>query len=250
MLVYGFFLVTLSLNANAINEQERKVGREIVATYLGAAPLIDDTKKLQYVNTLGQHLVQFTPQPYRNAVWLFGVINTKSINAFAAPGGYILITQGLFDLVETEDQLAFILAHEISHVVKQHHLAVIQKQSKMKQVIAKMQNNVTKNNDMFSDLSDVYKDFAIKGLDKTAEYEADLDGTVLATKAGFNSYAGYELLYILSDFHANGKSSELFFKTHPHPLTRIDELTNKITEALDKYAINSKPSSAFKRLRP
>ena len=104
---------------------------EVVALYLGAAPLINDKKILEYVNTLGQHIVSFVPKSEQNRDWRFGVIESSGVNAFAAPGGYILITRGLLNLTETEDQLAFILAHEISHVVKRHHLKVIQKQKQM-----------------------------------------------------------------------------------------------------------------------
>jgi len=231
------------------NVKEREIGREVIALYLDAAPLIDDTETLKYVNTLGKHIAKFASEkgPIRN--WTFGVINTASINAFAAPGGYVLITQGLLDLIETEDQLAFVLAHEISHIVEEHHLTVIRKQSKMLELIAKMQNNVSSANRIFTEMSGVYRDFAAKGLDKRAEHEADLDGTILAARAGFNTYAGHELLFILSDFHASGNQAELFFKTHPHPLSRIDELAGQITDELDNFAINSNPSSAFRRLK-
>ena len=242
-------IVLISPTASGSDQKEEEIGREIVALYLGAAPLIDNPETLQYVNTLGQYIVQFTSEVNRDRNWAFGVLETDSINAFAAPGGYILITQGLLDLIETEDQLAFILAHEVSHVVKQHHLKVIQRQAQMKQVIARMQGNMSVPNELFNELSDVYKDFAIKGLDKNAEHEADIDGTLLATRAGFSSYAGQEVLFILADFYKDGNETELFYKTHPHPLTRIDELTTQFSDGLDKFAANSTASSAFRRLK-
>ena len=230
-------------------KSEKDVGRDIVALFLGAAPLLAETETQEYINTLGHHIVGFLPDNQRARDWTFGVIETDSVNAFAAPGGYILITQGLLDLTETEDQLAFILAHEISHVVKEHHLSVIRKQSKLLSVVSRMQGKMTNQSDTFSELSGIYRDFATRGLDKKAEYEADLDGTVLATKAGYNSHASMELLYVLSRYYDDGNESELFFKTHPHPLTRVDLLIDLLPSAFEDYAVNSRPSSAFERLK-
>ena len=243
-------LVGLPFGTLGYSEKESEIGREVVALYLGAAPLIEDTKTLEYINALGQHIVQFVPSAETHRDWTFGVIDSSSVNAFAAPGGYVLITRGLLDLMETEDQLAFILAHEISHVVKQHHLKVIQKQVQMLEVISKMQGYMPGSNDLFKELSGIYRDFATKGLDKNAEHEADLDGTLLMTRAGFNSYSGQAILFILSEFYKKGKEAELFFKTHPHPLVRIDRLTELLPDQLEKFATNSEPSSAFRQLKP
>lgn len=246
-------IVTISIAltpTTVFGSEEKAIGREIVSLYLDAAPLIDHEQTLQYVNTLGQYIAQFTPKvnPKRN--WTFGVLKTDSINAFAAPGGYVLITLGLLNLLETEDQLAFILAHEMSHVVKQHHLKVVQRQAQAQRVIAKMQKNMKSQNRLFDALSEVYKDFATKGLDKTAEHEADLDGALLATRAGFNSYAGQEVMFILAEFYQAGNKAELFYKTHPHPLTRIDMLTTHLSTSLELSSSNSIPSSAFQRQKP
>ena len=143
-LSWTFFSEEITVYA-AAGDEESEIGREVVALYLGAAPLINDKKILEYVNTLGQHIVSFVPKSEQNRDWRFGVIESSGVNAFAAPGGYILITRGLLNLTETEDQLAFILAHEISHVVKRHHLKVIQKQKRfgvMKVVVLKMKMNL------------------------------------------------------------------------------------------------------------
>ena len=56
------------------------------------------------------------------------MIDTPEVNAFAAPGGYILITRGLYELLSTDSELAAALAHEISHCVQRDHYNVIHKQ--------------------------------------------------------------------------------------------------------------------------
>src|SRR5207247_1334017 len=57
----------------------------------------------------------------------FGIVETRSINAFAIPGGVILVTRGLYEMLDNESQLAGVLGHEIAHVVKRHHITVMQK---------------------------------------------------------------------------------------------------------------------------
>ncbi len=57
----------------------------------------------------------------------FSIIRSSAINAFATPGGYVYVNQGLITLVEDEAELAGVLAHEISHVLMKHHLQAIKK---------------------------------------------------------------------------------------------------------------------------
>ena len=60
--------------------------------------------------------------------WTFGIIDTPEVNAFAAPGGYVLVTRGLYELLASDAELAAALAHEISHCVQRDHYSVIRKQ--------------------------------------------------------------------------------------------------------------------------
>ena len=104
-------------------------------------------------------------------------------------------------------------------------------------------------NELFQDLSGVYRDFATKGLDKNAEHEADLDGSLLAARAGFNLMSGQELLFILSEFYQDGNEAQLFFKTHPHPLSRVDKLSESLPTQIEKFAVDSNPSSGYRDLK-
>ena len=74
---------------------------------------------------LGQSLAQFSERPETFGGYHFLALDSAEINAFAAPGGLILVTRGLLDCCQTEDELAAVLAHEIGHVEKQHGLRAI-----------------------------------------------------------------------------------------------------------------------------
>ena len=108
-------------------KSEREAGEEIVAVYLGAAPLTQNSNLNRYVSLVGTRVASKSD---RSALtWTFGVLASDSVNAFSAPGGYILVTEGLLRMLETEDELAAVLAHEVAHVVRQHHhWKIIQKQ--------------------------------------------------------------------------------------------------------------------------
>ena len=219
---------------------EIKAGKEITAIYLGAAPLLDDASAQRYVNLVGRHLADQSSRPA--LPWTFGILATESVNAFSAPGGFVLLTQGLMDLLETEDELAAILAHEIAHVVREHHWAIIQKQQQAAALIARMQGNMKSQNALFSEMNALFSDMMTRGLDKEAEFEADRDAVIIAANGGYDSAAMLSVLEKLDALKADSAETQLLFQTHPSPLQRLDRLTLAITpEVEDAAAASSIP---------
>ncbi len=213
---------------------EVQAGKDITAIYLGAAPLSQDSRAQRYVNMVGRHLAD---QSSRLALpWTFGILATESVNAFSAPGGFVLLTQGLMDLLETEDELAAILAHEIAHVVREHHWAIIQKQQLASKLITRMQGNMKSQNALFSEMNSLFADMMTRGLDKEAEFEADRDAVVLAANAGYDSSAMLSVLGKLDRLRADSAETQLLFQTHPSPMQRMDQLTLAITPEVEGAA--------------
>ncbi len=229
------------------DDEEIEIGRGIASTILGAAKLVPNNGLQRYVNLVGMHIAQHSER--KNLPWTFGVVDTPSVNAFAAPGGYILVTSGLFALLETEDELAAALAHEIAHVNKKHHYNVIQKQ-KMVEFGSKFLGSALGEDDktgIAKRLVSMGAELMARGLDKDAEYEADRDGVVLAARAGYDSSA---MISLLSKLQVKGKAKEnqamkLLTATHPTVTDRIQALTNSLNEEIDSSAI---PSPAAMRL--
>ena len=111
---------------NPSKAEEIALGREITGSLLGAAPLVKDEALQKYVNQVGRWVANQSERA--DLPWKFGVIDSADLNAFAAPGGYVLLTKGLYLKMQSEAQLAGVLGHEIAHVVKKHQLKVLQKQ--------------------------------------------------------------------------------------------------------------------------
>ena len=106
-------------------EQEYYIGRTVAATCLARYSAQDDAGLNAYLNLLGQTLSRFSTRPETFGGYHFLLLKSSDINAFAAPGGLILVTRGLVDCCATEDELAAVLAHEIGHVQNRDGLRAI-----------------------------------------------------------------------------------------------------------------------------
>lgn len=216
---------------NPSNEEEVQLGREITGNLLGASPLVKDDALQKYVNQVGRWVASQSERA--DLPWRFGVIESEAINAFAAPGGYVVITKGLYRKLENEAQLAGVLAHEIGHVVKKHHLKVIQKQQLLNIGAGMLGDKVSKGNQTLDKVIGNGAEIMARGLDKNAEYEADRDGVTLATRAGYDPYGLPEVLQAISATSTNEGSLTLLYKTHPHPDERLAKLGDSIGNKLD-----------------
>jgi len=99
--------------------EEQAIGRQLMRQIRATLPLARDTQLEEYIDTLGQKLVQASGR--QTGGFNFFIIQDKAINAFAIPGGYIGVNQGLIEAMDYEEQLAGVLAHEIAHVTQRHH---------------------------------------------------------------------------------------------------------------------------------
>ena len=115
----SFISVCFSEKAFSITvKEEEDLSREFMKAVLKHYELIDDPVILKYIGDIGAKiLASAPPQPF---AYRFHMVNNAGYNAFAGPGGQIFLHSGLFEAMENEEELAGILAHEISHVVCRH----------------------------------------------------------------------------------------------------------------------------------
>ena len=217
---------------NPSTAEEITLGREIAGNLLGAAPLVKDAALQKYVNSVGRWVASQSERP--ELPWRFGVIESEDLNAFAAPGGYIMLTKGLYRKLQNEAQLAGVLGHEIAHVVKKHQLKVLQKQQLLNIGAGLLSDKYAKDNALISKAIGSGAEISARSLDKSAEYEADRLGLSYATRAGYEPYGLTDVLQTLGQSNTNDASVALLFKTHPHPDERLSALSESVGGQLDK----------------
>lgn len=232
---------------NPSQDEEILLGREIAGNLLGAAPLVKDVALQNYVNSVGRWVASQSERP--DLPWRFGVIESDDLNAFAAPGGYIMLTKGLYRKLSNEAQLAGVLGHEIAHIVKKHQLKVLQKQQLLNLGAGLLSDKFAKNNKLASKAIGSGAEISARSLDKTAEYEADRLGLSYATRAGYEPFGLVDVLQTIGHTSKNDDSVALLFKTHPHPDERLVALGGAVGDKLDHIKNGKTLENRFYQLK-
>ncbi len=226
-------------------KDEIELGGNLMSGLLGAAPLVENDNLQRYVNDVGHWVGQHSERP--ELPWHFGVINSDGINAFAAPGGYIVITLGLYSLLENEAQLAGVLAHEVAHVIRKHHLKALQK-SMRQELLTSLTLEAVEDDKDRKDLRKLInagvKIYAT-GLDREDEFEADLRGVVLAARSGYDPYALLDVLTTIDSINPDSSELAVWMNTHPPTSERLQKLAAKMDGRLDKYASGAVNTARF-----
>jgi predicted Zn-dependent protease len=215
-------------------KQEVEIGRDMAARLLGAAPLVSDPKLQRYVNQVGRWLASQTERP--DLPWQFGVLDSPGLNAFAVPGGTIFVTKGLVQRMRSEAELAGVLAHEIGHVLKKHHLKAIQKSAQASIAGDALSMLNSRSAEARDKLIGFGTEMYARGLDKDDELEADRLGVVIAARGGYDAYGLPAVLQTLQGMNPQDSALALMFKTHPAPGDRLDALAEKMQPTLDAHA--------------
>jgi predicted Zn-dependent protease len=216
-------------------QQEYYIGRAVAATVLATYQPFDREEANAYLNLLGQTAAQFSTKPETFGGYHFLLLETDEVNAFAAPGGLILVSRGMVRCCKNEDELVAVLAHEITHVDHQHGLKAIRKgrlTSALTTLGAAAGSSlaggqlaeVTKAFE--GSITDITSTMMNSGYSRTTEFEADKGAVAIMKKMGCNPGA---LITMLQQMQGQLKAdSHGFGKTHPSPEVRIAEFKKAI----------------------
>jgi beta-barrel assembly-enhancing protease len=106
-------------------DEERQLGEDNARQINEQLPLVGDPEVTTYINDLGRRIATRTSRP--DLDWRFYVVDSRQVNAFAVPGGFIYVNRGLVERAETMSELAGVLGHEIGHVVLRHSVKQMEK---------------------------------------------------------------------------------------------------------------------------
>ena len=229
---------TVGKSEDELAAEELALGPEIAGRILGAAPLWPDADAQRRVNLIGRWMASQSSRP--ELPWTFGVIDSPEVNAFAAPGGYVLVTRGLYQLLADDGEVAAVLGHEISHIVQRDHYNVIRKQA----ITETGQDIVANRIDVGGDLAaNMAKDYVrrhgaavmLTRLDRDAEYRADQAAEIYLARSGFNPLALYAVLQKMTALGSASPSLAQLYKSHPPLDERLDRIDRRGLAGLEQY---------------
>ena len=212
-------------------EQEHYIGRAVAATVLRDHPPASDPEANAYLNLLGQTLALASDRPETFDGYHFLLIESADINAFAAPGGLVLVTRGLLDCCESEAELAAVLAHEVAHVAGRHGLQAIKK-GRLNSALAVLAVEGVKNfaDEDLAELTEAYEGSILditttlvnRGYARELELEADAAALAILRRVGYPESALSTMLGRMGERLEPGGLD--FAKTHPHPDERLEAI--------------------------
>lgn len=204
---------------------EIAVGKEIAAQTLGAYPVVRKEKLQRYVNQVGRWIALQSDRP--NLPWRFAVVQSEQVNAFAVPGGAVLVTTGMMSLVANEAELACVLGHEIGHITRKHHVNVMEKA--VTEGITQLISDNIKSDGNKGLVQQLFlkegKEIFSRSLDRGEERDADSDGVVLAARAGYDPGACVLLMERMASRKVEANALAALYKTHPQAGERLLDVT-------------------------
>ena len=221
-----------------VAQDELDLGPMIAGRILGAAPLVKDPAMQKRVNLIGRWLASRSSRP--ELPWTFGVIDDGEINAFAAPGGYILITRGLYQLLASDDEVAAVLGHELSHVVQRDHYEVVRKQELQGVGRDVALSQVNTGGGVAGSLARGYIErngaaIMLTSLDRAAEFRADQAAGIYLARAGSNPLVFYAVLQKMTALGSSSQRLTQLYKTHPSLDKRLDALDRQGYKGMEPY---------------
>jgi beta-barrel assembly-enhancing protease len=217
-------------------ETEREIGFGIAATVAGRYKLIHDPDLNRYVNLVGQAVAQQSIRGHEVA-FRFGVLDTDDVNAFAAPGGFIFVTRGALALMESEADLAAVLAHEIAHVDQKHVLDEIRRSS----VVQTAADEAALTGPLLDRIAELGSSLLFMGLSREDEMESDSLGILYATATGYQAAGMVRFLERLVEAEeTEGQTNPAmreWLATHPSTAERLEVLRAHLERSgIDPYA--------------
>lgn len=228
-------------------EEETRIGRQVAGNLLGVAPLVKDDTLQKYVNTVGRWVAAQSNRP--ELTWHFGVIESDDINAFSAPGGFIFLTKGLYKRLNNEAELAGVLAHEVAHVSKKHHLELLKKTQMISALSQTVGKEMKGSDQAVQNLIGNGAEMLARGLDKDAEFEADRIGVVYAARSGYDAWGLPTVLQDMATINTKDDRLALLYKTHPTAGDRLARLGEAVGERFDSLTSGKEFADRFYRIR-
>jgi predicted Zn-dependent protease len=218
----------LGASGNSVSlDQEWQLGNQMAAQVAQQMQLSNDATAKAYLTMVGERIHAATP--LANRPFTFDIVNDPNVNAFSIPGGHVYINAGLIAQADKADELAGVVAHEISHVVARHVIKQVETQQEIGAIGAILLGQNP--NGLQQLLAQVIAGGAMARFSRADEKEADDLGLQFMAKAGYDPHGMLDMFQKLLSMEKGGNSSVTrFFADHPGTQDRINDISGKLAK--------------------
>ena len=226
------------------------MGQQDAAEVNAQLPIVTDPAISGYIQSLGESIAKTTSRA--DLDWHFYVINTKQVNAFALPGGYVYVNRGLIESTDKLDELTGTLGHEIGHVIQRHSVKQMQSAQKANVGVAVL---CTLTNICHSGIAQTAVQVGGTALfarhSRLDELQADSEGVVNVTRAGYDPEGIPDLFQVLlKEREYQPTIVDGWFASHPLEEARIAKAKQQIAAVepthSGRFIVDTPEFEAFK----
>lgn len=231
-------------------KREKEIGQEEHEKVLASMPLFEDEKLLAYVRKVGNQVAAVSHRP--DLEYTFNIIDSPEINAFALPGGFVYVNRGLLTFMNTEAELAAVLAHEIGHITARHGVqqqargALARTAASVGGFVSAVATGSGYVGNQISQVASIWAQSGLSGFGREHELEADSLGAEYIREAGYDANAMINVVTVLKnqeDFNRsvtnNAGGYHGLFATHPRNDTRLQEAIASVAQLGDNQITHS-----------
>lgn len=225
--VFAQTRITLHSNKYKVSD-DVQVGRQAAAEVEQKLPIMRDSEVQNYVERVGQRLVDAIPQEFQHSEfrYYFKVVDARDINAFALPGGPMYINRGMIEAARTEGEMAGVMAHELSHVALRHGTAQATKAQKYSLLagIAGIAGAIIGGPAVGQIGQAAIGTYFLK-FSREYETEADILGAQIMAEAGYDPRDLANMFRTIQQ--QGGSGAPEFLSSHPNPSNRYERINQE-----------------------
>jgi predicted Zn-dependent protease len=223
--------VTCSLSACGVStQQEVQMGQDYARQINEQLPIVRDPELNRYINVLGDSIARLTSRGELD--WNFFIVDSREVNAFAVPGGFIYINRGLIERSSNMMEVAGVLGHEIGHVVRRHTVKQMEKQqgANIGITLACVLTNIC-SSQAAGAVINVAGGAVFARFSRQDELEADNEGLNNLVRARIHPQGLVTMFEkLIAERRSRPGAVEGWFRTHPLEEDRIIELQARINQ--------------------
>ncbi|MGH7390219.1 MAG: M48 family metalloprotease [Candidatus Rokuibacteriota bacterium] len=211
-------------------EDERRLGQEEADKVEREMGVVDDPRLTTYVEALGRRLAAKSPRA--DVTYTFRIVDDPEPNAFALPGGHVYVTRGLLALVNSEDELAGVIGHEIGHVAARHSVQQLSRGAPLA-VLSQLGGAIPIVGGVVGGAGRLATAAILAPYSREQEHEADRIGMELAARGGWDPAALGRFLEVLEReqaLHGKAEGRAGFLSSHPSTPDRVASVAARARE--------------------